>query len=113
MKLAAESVVYGLLCTGSDPTFVKWFSIAARVRGVLLGLCTHDLLPRAWGKEFHQELQAALREASADDAADAAPAEQRDAQREDRTRFRKVAQFLNTEAVSYTHLRAHETSAHL
>eukprot|EP00969_Alexandrium_andersonii_P354375 15442012-Alexandrium_andersonii.AAC.1 len=32
MKVAAENVVYGLLCTGNDPTFVKWFSIAARVR---------------------------------------------------------------------------------
>ena len=58
----------GVLCPAirvgtAKPSKGKWFSIAGRVRGMLLGIAMHRLLPRAWLRGFADEVaDAAARE---------------------------------------------------
>ena len=59
----------GLLSTASpDPTKKKWFSCAVCLRSVSLGLDCHELLKRAWLKEFAAEKREALEREAEDQA---------------------------------------------
>ena len=60
MRLAVSSVVAGILIAGhEDPTTVKWFTGAIRLRAVLFGLGNWGLLARGWLAAFKKEGDAA------------------------------------------------------
>ena len=60
-----------LLASGTDnPSEVKWFTAAVRLRGVLLGIGSNSLLRRAWRIIFKKDLNEAVGKASQDDLAD-------------------------------------------
>ena len=60
MRLAVPSVVAGILIVGhEDPTTVKWFTGAIRLRAVLFGLGNWGLLARGWLAAFKKEADAA------------------------------------------------------
>ena len=70
MGKAIREVVGGLLLAGSpDPSDTKWFSVAVRLRAVLLGIGCHSLLPRVWVALYRGEAEDAEQHAAADDAA--------------------------------------------
>ena len=92
---AVVDVLCGLLFAACpDPTKTKWFSCAMCTRSVLLGVCCHGLLRRAWLKEFAADHAAALHAAEQDRAA-MASGESHDYQAVRRARHLKVAAFLN------------------
>ena len=88
-------VLCGLLFAACpEPTKTKWFSCAMCLRSVLLGVCCHGLLRRAWLKEFASEHSAAL-EAAEQDRAATTSAETSDYKLARRARHLKVAALLN------------------
>ena len=70
-KTAVENVMCPILQSGTDnPSEVKWFTAAVRLRGILLGIGTNSLLRRAWRLIFKKDLDEAVGKASEDDLAD-------------------------------------------
>ena len=95
--LQGLEVLLAILLCGTDPMIGKWFSLCFKVRGLVLGLVCHKLLPRSWKVMFKKQLLTALRKAAADDAVggDAGLTDAPDVQR--RARVRKVSTFWNRE----------------
>ena len=67
VNLAIDDMLCPAIRLGSaKPSKGKWFSIASRVRGMLLGIATHRLIPRAWLRGFANEVADAAARARED-----------------------------------------------
>ena len=59
--LQGLEVLLAILLCGTDPMIGKWFSLCFKVRGLVLGLVCHKLLPTSWKVMFKKQLLTALR----------------------------------------------------
>ena len=114
MRLVLEYLYLPLVLIGGDPTLVKWFSITARVRGALVGLIAHGLLPRAFAEEFAPDLLDAeeKREEDAENLqAQHHAGDARDFQLLKRERLRSVAEFFRSESLTSELMTATEATS--
>ena len=114
LRLVLEYLYLPLLLIGGDPTLVKWFSITARVRGALVGLIAHGLLPRAFAEEFAPDLLDAeeKREEDAENLqAQHHAGDARDFQLLKRERLRSVAELFRSESLTSELLTATEATS--
>lgn len=113
LTLVLENLYLPLLLIGGDPTLVKWFSITARVRGALVGLIAHRMLPRVFAKEFAPDLLEAeeRREEDAELQAQREAGDARDFQLLKRERLRTVAEFFRDASLTSQLLTATEATS--